>query len=43
MKIEIPKKEEKKKRKYIKPKLEYGNPRGMTGTYIKTNGKKINL
>ena len=42
MKTKFPKKE-KKKRKYTKPKFEYGNPRGMNGTYIKNNGKRVIL
>jgi hypothetical protein len=33
----------KKKRKYTKPKLEDGNPRGICGRYTKSNGKRINL
>jgi hypothetical protein len=33
----------KKKRKYAKPKLEDGNPRGTYGRIVKSNGKRINL
>lgn len=35
--------EKKKKRKYTKMKLEDGNPRGLYGKFLKSNGKKINL
>lgn len=39
------KKPEKKKRKWAHPrwKLEDGNPRGVDGKYVKTNGKRVNL
>lgn len=40
LKIKYPENKNKKRKKL---KLEDGNPRGVTGKYIKTNGKRINI